>query len=99
MSAYMRQKVKSKYRNRIRLERASQEKSNCTTKTPYDRVKQCQERKRMNGAELTTTVPVHLQLGQLKLCKWMMKSIQWHSVGFRRLEICHLSILIISQEN
>ncbi|GFV95800.1 uncharacterized protein TNCV_1728501 [Trichonephila clavipes] len=52
MSAYTRQTVKSKCRNRIRLEMASQEQSNGTTKTPYDRVKQCLERKRINAAEL-----------------------------------------------
>lgn len=38
MSAYTRQKAKSKYRDRIRLERASQEQSSDTHKTPYDRV-------------------------------------------------------------
>ncbi|GFQ82994.1 uncharacterized protein TNCT_30121 [Trichonephila clavata] len=45
---YMRQKAKSKYRDRIRLKRASQEGTN---KTPYDRAKQLRERKRMNAAE------------------------------------------------
>ncbi|KAJ8888665.1 hypothetical protein PR048_008157 [Dryococelus australis] len=43
MSAYTRQKAKSKYRNRIRLERAYQKQSSDTHKTPYDRVKRCQE--------------------------------------------------------
>ncbi|KAJ8896098.1 hypothetical protein PR048_001440 [Dryococelus australis] len=43
MSAYTRQKVESKYRNRIRLERAPQKKSSDTHKTPYDRVKRCRE--------------------------------------------------------
>ncbi|KAJ8873510.1 hypothetical protein PR048_024328 [Dryococelus australis] len=38
-------KAKSKYRNRIRLERAPQKQSGDTHKTPYDRVKRCQERK------------------------------------------------------
>lgn len=51
MSAYTRQKAKSKYRDRIRLERASQKQSNDTKETPYDRVKQCRKRKRMNAAE------------------------------------------------
>ncbi|KAJ8870801.1 hypothetical protein PR048_027100 [Dryococelus australis] len=37
-------KAKSKYRNRIRLERASQKQSSDTYKTPYDRVKRCRER-------------------------------------------------------
>ncbi|KAJ8880356.1 hypothetical protein PR048_016825 [Dryococelus australis] len=45
MSAYTRQKVKSKYRNCIRLERASQKQSSDTHKTVYDRVKRCRERK------------------------------------------------------
>ncbi|KAJ8895192.1 hypothetical protein PR048_000517 [Dryococelus australis] len=45
ISAYTRQKAKSKYRNRIRLERASQKQSIDTHKTPYDRVKRCRERK------------------------------------------------------
>ncbi|KAJ8869161.1 hypothetical protein PR048_030729 [Dryococelus australis] len=40
---YIRQR--SKYRNRIRFERASQNKSNDNHKTPYDRVKRCLERK------------------------------------------------------
>ncbi|KAJ8877573.1 hypothetical protein PR048_022028 [Dryococelus australis] len=43
MSAYARQKAKSKYINRIPLERASQKQSSGTHKTPYDRVKRCQE--------------------------------------------------------
>ncbi|GBP44122.1 Probable RNA-directed DNA polymerase from transposon X-element [Eumeta japonica] len=51
MSAYMRQKAKSKHRDRIRLERASQKQSNNTKETPYERVKQCRKRKRMNAAE------------------------------------------------
>ncbi|KAJ8866440.1 hypothetical protein PR048_032283 [Dryococelus australis] len=38
MSAYSRQKAKSKYRNRIRLERAPQKQSSDTHKTPYDRL-------------------------------------------------------------
>ncbi|KAJ8894019.1 hypothetical protein PR048_006629 [Dryococelus australis] len=36
-------KAKSKYRNRIRLERASLTQSSDTYKTPYDRVKRCRE--------------------------------------------------------
>ncbi|KAJ8877615.1 hypothetical protein PR048_022070 [Dryococelus australis] len=44
MSTYTRQKAKSKYRNRIRLERAPPKKSSVTHKTPCDRVKRCQER-------------------------------------------------------
>ncbi|GFW23791.1 uncharacterized protein TNCV_1493751 [Trichonephila clavipes] len=51
MLAYTRQKAKSKYRDRIRLERASQEESNGTNKTPYDRVKQCRECNRMNATK------------------------------------------------
>jgi hypothetical protein len=51
MSAYTRQKAKSKYTNRIRLERASQEQSSDTHKTPYDRVKRCRERKKMKASE------------------------------------------------
>ncbi|KAJ8872301.1 hypothetical protein PR048_025905 [Dryococelus australis] len=42
---YTRQKSKSKYRNNIRLERASQKQSSDTHKTPYDRVKRCRERR------------------------------------------------------
>ncbi|KAJ8866746.1 hypothetical protein PR048_032607 [Dryococelus australis] len=45
LSAYTRQKAKLKYRNRIRLERASQKQSSDSHKTPYDRVKRCRERK------------------------------------------------------
>ncbi|KAJ8881496.1 hypothetical protein PR048_017977 [Dryococelus australis] len=37
--------TKSKYRNRIRLERVSQKQSSDIHKTPYDRVKRCRERK------------------------------------------------------
>ncbi|KAJ8893688.1 hypothetical protein PR048_006288 [Dryococelus australis] len=46
MSAYIRQKAKSKYRNRVRLERSSQKQSSDTHKTSYDRVKRCRERKK-----------------------------------------------------
>ncbi|GFW86872.1 uncharacterized protein TNCV_2810271 [Trichonephila clavipes] len=35
----------------MRLERAFQEQSNGTSKSPYNQVKQCRERKRMNAAE------------------------------------------------
>ncbi|KAJ8877022.1 hypothetical protein PR048_021474 [Dryococelus australis] len=45
MSACTRQKAKSKYINRIGLERASQKSSRDTHETPYDRVKRCRERK------------------------------------------------------
>ncbi|KAJ8888190.1 hypothetical protein PR048_007677 [Dryococelus australis] len=44
-SAFTRQKAKSKYINRIRLERVSQKQSSDTHETPYDRVKRCRERK------------------------------------------------------
>ncbi|GBP78252.1 hypothetical protein EVAR_66283_1 [Eumeta japonica] len=73
MSAYTRQKAKSKYSDRIRVEWAPQEQSNDTHKTPYEREKQCKERKRMNAAErMSGGGPVHLQLRRLKLCKWMI---------------------------
>ncbi|KAJ8881979.1 hypothetical protein PR048_018467 [Dryococelus australis] len=45
LSAYNHQKAKSKYRNRIRLERAPQKQSSDAHETPYDRVKRCRERK------------------------------------------------------
>ncbi|GFX12614.1 uncharacterized protein TNCV_3157351 [Trichonephila clavipes] len=52
MLAYMhRQKAKSKYTERIWLERASQKQINDTNKTPSDRIKPCRERKRMNAIE------------------------------------------------
>uniref|UniRef100_T1HHE2 Uncharacterized protein n=1 Tax=Rhodnius prolixus TaxID=13249 RepID=T1HHE2_RHOPR len=51
MSACTRRKAETKYRDRIRLERASQEQSNGNNKTPYDQVKLCRDRKRMNAAE------------------------------------------------
>ncbi|KAJ8872695.1 hypothetical protein PR048_026308 [Dryococelus australis] len=73
MSAYTRQKAKSNYRYRIRLERVSQKQSSDTHKTPYDRVKRCRERKinimaseRVNvddGAELECTIPTCEALG------------------------------------
>ncbi|KAJ8876087.1 hypothetical protein PR048_023996 [Dryococelus australis] len=44
-SDYTRQKVKSKYGNRTRLERVSRKQSSDTHKTPYHRVKRCRERK------------------------------------------------------
>ncbi|GFS62937.1 uncharacterized protein TNCV_2054221 [Trichonephila clavipes] len=76
MSGYTRQKAKSKYRDRIRLKRASQEQSNGTNKTPHDRIKQCQERKRMNAAERIDDRASTSAAGAVKeLCKWMMKSL------------------------
>ncbi|GFW26849.1 uncharacterized protein TNCV_1376921 [Trichonephila clavipes] len=51
MWAYTHQKAKSKYKDRLWLKRASQDQSNGRNKTPYDRAKQCRERKRMNAAE------------------------------------------------
>ncbi|KAJ8890753.1 hypothetical protein PR048_010262 [Dryococelus australis] len=43
ISAYTRQKAKSKYRNLIQFQRAPQKQSINTHKSPYDRVKQCRE--------------------------------------------------------
>ncbi|KAJ8867434.1 hypothetical protein PR048_031236 [Dryococelus australis] len=43
MPVYTRQKAKSKYRDRLRLERASLKPSSDTHKTPYDRAKRCRE--------------------------------------------------------
>ncbi|KAL4707371.1 hypothetical protein ACJJTC_010664 [Scirpophaga incertulas] len=51
MSAYTRRKAKFKYKDRIQLERASQQQSNGTKKTAHDRVEQCRQRKVMNAAE------------------------------------------------
>ncbi|KAJ8880026.1 hypothetical protein PR048_020648 [Dryococelus australis] len=45
MSAYIRQKAKSKYRNRMRLERASQKEPSDINNMSDDRVKRCRERK------------------------------------------------------
>jgi hypothetical protein len=50
MSAYTRGKAKSKYRNRIRLERASQQQSRDAPQTPYERLKRCRERKKASAA-------------------------------------------------
>ncbi|GFT01427.1 uncharacterized protein TNCV_3215291 [Trichonephila clavipes] len=50
MLAYTRQTAKSKYRNRIRLERASREQSNGTTKTEVP-IQALPERKRMNATK------------------------------------------------
>ncbi|KAJ8885410.1 hypothetical protein PR048_011607 [Dryococelus australis] len=61
MSAYTRQKAKSKYKNRIRLERASQEQSSYTHKTPHDRVKRCRERKINTKASERVNVDVFTQ--------------------------------------
>ncbi|KAJ8878306.1 hypothetical protein PR048_018883 [Dryococelus australis] len=48
--SYTRRNAKSKYRNRIRLERASQEQSSDTHETTYYRVKRCRERKKYTKA-------------------------------------------------
>ncbi|KAJ8894523.1 hypothetical protein PR048_007180 [Dryococelus australis] len=57
----LRQKAKSKYRNRIRLERASQKRSSDTHKTPYDRVKRCRECKINTKASERVNVDVFTQ--------------------------------------
>ncbi|GFX68384.1 uncharacterized protein TNCV_2817581 [Trichonephila clavipes] len=72
MSAY--QKVKSKYRDCIRLEKAPQEKPNGTNKAPYDQVKHCRERKRMNAAEWCNIGATTSAAGSVEI-KWMMKSL------------------------
>lgn len=46
MSAYTRGKVKSKYRNRIRLERTSSD----VSKPHYERIKRCRKRKKASAA-------------------------------------------------
>ncbi|KAJ8876056.1 hypothetical protein PR048_023964 [Dryococelus australis] len=48
-TTYTRQKVKSKYRNRIRLQRASQKQSSDIHKTPYDRLKPFREQNKHQG--------------------------------------------------
>ncbi|KAJ8872847.1 hypothetical protein PR048_026463 [Dryococelus australis] len=60
-SAYTRQKAKSKYRNRIRLERASQKQSRDTHKTSYDRLKRYRERKICIKASERVNVDVFTQ--------------------------------------
>ncbi|KAJ8866217.1 hypothetical protein PR048_032060 [Dryococelus australis] len=70
MSAYTRQKAKSKYRNRIRLERASQKQSSDIYKTPYDRVTRCRERKiNIKASERvnTTELMIHSRLTSILL--------------------------------
>ncbi|KAJ8867138.1 hypothetical protein PR048_033002 [Dryococelus australis] len=60
MSAYTRQKAKSKYRNRIRLERAPQKQSSDAHKTPYDRVKRCRELDPWDNGMRAVTSEVHV---------------------------------------
>ncbi|GFV06453.1 uncharacterized protein TNCV_2947761 [Trichonephila clavipes] len=66
MSAYTRQKAKGKYRDCIRLERASQEKSNSTNKTPYDQSKQCWEHKRINATAPCNGARTHDTLAKIR---------------------------------
>ncbi|KAJ8897320.1 hypothetical protein PR048_002666 [Dryococelus australis] len=61
MSAYNRQKAKSKYEIRKRLERASQKQSSDTHKTPNDRVTRCRERKKYTKATEYVNVDVFMQ--------------------------------------
>ncbi|KAJ8890839.1 hypothetical protein PR048_010348 [Dryococelus australis] len=71
-----RQKAKSKYTYRIRLERASQKQSNDTHKTPCDQVKRCRERKkyikasecpRRIHAKQMALSPTHLRTSWIRL--------------------------------
>ncbi|KAJ8894478.1 hypothetical protein PR048_007132 [Dryococelus australis] len=65
-STYTRQIAKSKYRNRIRLERASQKQYNDTHKTSYDRMKRCQGRKiNIKASERVNTGKAQLNTRQL----------------------------------
>ncbi|KAJ8874006.1 hypothetical protein PR048_024846 [Dryococelus australis] len=52
--AYTLQKAKSKYRNLIRLKKASRKQSSYTYETPYDLVKRCRELKNINASERVT---------------------------------------------
>ncbi|KAJ8898306.1 hypothetical protein PR048_003666 [Dryococelus australis] len=61
ISACTRQKAKSKYRNRIQMERAPQNQSIDIHKTPYDRVKWCQKRKMNFKASERVDVDVFTQ--------------------------------------
>ncbi|GFW73239.1 hypothetical protein TNCV_2799031 [Trichonephila clavipes] len=71
----MRQKAESKYRDHIQLEKTSQEKLKDSNKSPYDRVKQCLERKRMNAAGRINYGAISSAAGKMKLCKWIMFNI------------------------
>ncbi|KAJ8880032.1 hypothetical protein PR048_020654 [Dryococelus australis] len=61
LSSYNRQKDKSKYRNRIWLERAFQKQYSDSHKTPYDLVKRCLERKKNIKASERVNVDVFTQ--------------------------------------
>ncbi|KAJ8894745.1 hypothetical protein PR048_000052 [Dryococelus australis] len=74
MSAYTRQKAKSKYRNRIRLETASQKQSSDAHKTPYDRVKRCWERKIYIKASERVNVDCFLR-HEYQPLRWRMSEI------------------------
>ncbi|KAJ8884317.1 hypothetical protein PR048_016174 [Dryococelus australis] len=66
ISAYTREKVKSKYRNCIRLGRASQNQSSDTHKTLYDRVKRCWERKKKRKKSIKASELVNLDILSLR---------------------------------
>ncbi|KAJ8865685.1 hypothetical protein PR048_033205 [Dryococelus australis] len=75
MSACTRQEAKSKYRNRIRLERASQKRSSDTHKISCGRVKRCRERQinikapeRVNRWSIASVTPEGGLVGH-KLCR------------------------------
>ncbi|KOB73556.1 Uncharacterized protein OBRU01_10571 [Operophtera brumata] len=57
ISAYTHLKAKLRYRDGIPLERASQEKSSDTHKTPYERVKRCREPIILSVREQVTSGP------------------------------------------
>ncbi|KAJ8866529.1 hypothetical protein PR048_032372 [Dryococelus australis] len=67
----------SKYRNRMRLERASQKQSSDTHKTPYDRVKRCRERKINIKTSGPVNVDNYLEMSGTMYFKWD-KSGSWN---------------------
>ncbi|KAJ8895732.1 hypothetical protein PR048_001070 [Dryococelus australis] len=84
MSADTRQKAKSKYRNRIRLESVSQKQSSDTHKIPYDRVKRCLERNiNIKASERLNPRPIFLLAGSTGMFTNMTRYGAWRggSVG------------------
>lgn len=80
-----RKTTKFKYKDGLGLEKTSQQQANDTIETPYDQVKHCQERKKMNAAVAITSAA-----GAVEFMQVIEPILKLHSPvksAFRRITV------------
>ncbi|KAJ8896112.1 hypothetical protein PR048_001454 [Dryococelus australis] len=93
MSAYTRQNARSKYRNRIRLGRASQNQSSDAHRSPHERVKRCRERKQNVKASQSVKVGVSKQSKRPRSQHSQTPFFFWHVPKSRHVSVSPFAVL------